>query len=124
MCAHESARARAREREREGGGVAWAAMNLGPTRTPLPQLVKDEGAFALCAASLGLHADAVAKFLAAPGVDPARAMEFDVGRTPLHCLGMVWCFGDSLRESYIFSLLTNQAHWLDEVHPAFHDTKT
>lgn len=38
-----------------------------------------------------------------------------MSRSPLHCLGSVWVFGDSLRESYIFSLLQETGHWLDKI---------
>ena len=42
-------------------------------------------------------------------------MSTDNNRSPLHCLGSVFAYGDSLRESYIFALLTDSKHWLDEV---------
>jgi len=42
-------------------------------------------------------------------------IEEDMQRTALHCVGAVWIYGDSLRESFIFSLLQDTPHWLDEV---------
>ena len=44
------------------------------------------------------------------------AMANDRQRTALHCLGHIWIYGDSLKETYIFSLLQDTKHWLDQVH--------
>jgi hypothetical protein len=49
------------------------------------------------------------------GVRASAAMPRDGDRTALHCAGSVWVYGDSLRESYIFSLLQHTPHWLEQV---------
>ena len=74
------------------------------------------GAPSLCLAAMGLNDDAVRKFLNTPGVDATSADEHDHSRSPLHCLSLVWVYGDSLRDSYIFALLTDHPHWCGVFH--------
>ena len=85
----------------------------------------DGGATAVCLASLGLFPEALERVLATGGVRGGDSggltvsadakMERDHGRTGLHCLGCIIAYGDSLRDSYVFSLLQNRPHWLDHV---------
>lgn len=87
----------------------------GLLRLPTDMIQKDDGAVALCLASMGLHVDAMLRILDTPGVSATSKVRNDHMRTALHCLGSIWIYGDSLRDSYVFSLLSGGSHWLDKV---------
>ena len=99
--------------EEDGGHFSGGREALNDM--PVDTIQRDGGAFSLCLASMGLHLGALRQFLATPGVSAQSVLHTDNRRTALHCLGSVWVFGDSLRESYIFSLLAGDKHWLDQV---------
>lgn len=78
-------------------------------------VTRDDGATAICLASLGLYPAALERILKMPGVSASSVMVNDKRRSGLHCLGSIFTFADSLRNSYLFALLQNTSHWLDDI---------
>eukprot|EP00615_Pteridomonas_danica_P011961 CAMPEP_0114346950 /NCGR_PEP_ID=MMETSP0101-20121206/13493_1 /TAXON_ID=38822 ORGANISM="Pteridomonas danica, Strain PT" /NCGR_SAMPLE_ID=MMETSP0101 /ASSEMBLY_ACC=CAM_ASM_000211 /LENGTH=1385 /DNA_ID=CAMNT_0001483933 /DNA_START=329 /DNA_END=4486 /DNA_ORIENTATION=- len=84
-------------------------------------LIKNQGATALCLASMGLHKQALMHFLSTSGVSASSSMKEDKDRNPLHCLSCLWVFGDSLRESMLTHLLGGknmvhkEDHWMEQL---------
>ena len=106
----------------------WNSLSLHPfipsplqvspeslTTMSVPDMIRGDGAPALCLAAVALNREALERMLATSGVRASAVDDRDFKRSALHCLGTAWVYGDSLRDSYIFALLTDHTHYLDQI---------